>query len=114
MVRIAIAIQIVVDASSGLDRGRLGSSVRAGVGSGRFGFPPLDSGVHRLARASPPGDDPPMDNDILIAGSMALGSVLWLVAIIVVIARATRETPAPRAKPEAHEPTPALRPAPGW
>jgi hypothetical protein len=55
-----------------------------------------------------------MDNDILIAGSMALGSVLWLVAIIVVIARATRETPAPRPKPEAHEPTPALRPAPGW
>jgi hypothetical protein len=55
-----------------------------------------------------------MDNDILIAGSMALGSVLWLVAIIVVIARATREAPAPRPKPEAHEPTPALRPAPGW
>ena len=55
-----------------------------------------------------------MDNDFLIAGSMALGSVLWLVAIIVVIARATRETPAPRPKPETYEPTPALRPAPGW
>ena len=55
-----------------------------------------------------------MQNDILIAGAMALGSVLWLVAIIAVIARATREKPAPRPAPEAHEPTPALRPAPGW
>jgi hypothetical protein len=74
----------------------------------------LHSGVHRLAGPSAPGDDPGMENDILIAGSMALGSVLWLVAIIVVIARATREQPAPRRQPEAHEPTPALRPAPGW
>jgi hypothetical protein len=55
-----------------------------------------------------------MENDILIAGSMALGSVLWLVAIILVIARATREKPAPRPTPDVHEPTPALRPAPGW
>ena len=55
-----------------------------------------------------------MDNDILIAGSMALGSVLWLLAIIAVIARATRETPTPRPKAETHEPTPALRPVPGW
>ena len=55
-----------------------------------------------------------MENDFLIAGSMALGSVLWLVAIIAVIARATRETPKPAATPETPEPAPALRPAPGW
>ena len=55
-----------------------------------------------------------MDNDFLIAGLMALGSVLWLAAIIVVIARATRETPKPAAPAAASEPAPALRPAPGW
>jgi hypothetical protein len=53
-----------------------------------------------------------MDNDILIAGLMTLGSVLWLVGIIALIARATRETP--RRKVEPVEPRPALRPAPGW
>ena len=55
-----------------------------------------------------------MENDFLIAGSMALGSVLWLGVIILVIARATRETPKPTATPETPEPAPALRPAPGW
>ena len=55
-----------------------------------------------------------MDNDFLIAGLMALGSVLWLAVIILVIARATRETPKPAARPETPELTRALRPAPGW
>jgi hypothetical protein len=55
-----------------------------------------------------------MENDILIAGLMALGSVVWLVAIILVIARATRETPSRPRAVDAPEPTPALRPAPGW
>ena len=57
-------------------------------------------------------DDPVMDNDILIAGLMTLGSVVWLAAILALIARATRETPRPQVEPA--EPTPALRPAPGW
>jgi hypothetical protein len=55
-----------------------------------------------------------MENDFLIAGSMALGSVLWLAAIIAVIVRATRETPMPAAPATTSEPAPALRPAPGW
>jgi hypothetical protein len=55
-----------------------------------------------------------MNNDFLIAGLMALGSVLWLLAIIAVIARATRETPKPAAMPTSSDPAPALRPAPGW
>jgi hypothetical protein len=55
-----------------------------------------------------------MENDILIAGLMALGSVVWLVAIIFVIARATRETPSRPRVVDVPEPTPALRPAPGW
>ena len=53
-----------------------------------------------------------MDTDILIAALMTLGSVVWLAGIIALIARATRETPRPKAEPL--EPTPALRPAPGW
>jgi len=53
-----------------------------------------------------------MDNDILIAGLMTLGTVVWLAGIIALIARATRETPQPKADPV--EPKPALRPAPGW
>ncbi|HSC73939.1 MAG TPA: hypothetical protein VLB89_07220 [Gaiellaceae bacterium] len=53
-----------------------------------------------------------MDNDILIAGLMTLGSVVWLAVIIAVIARATSETP--RRQHEPVEPAPALRPAPGW
>jgi hypothetical protein len=53
-----------------------------------------------------------MENDFLIAGLMTLGTVLWLVGIIALIARATREEP--RRKAEALEPTPVLRPAPGW
>jgi hypothetical protein len=55
-----------------------------------------------------------MGNDILIAGLMALGSVVWLAGIILVIARATRETPRSTAVAETPEPTGALRPAPGW
>ena len=55
-----------------------------------------------------------METDILIAGLMALGSVVALVVVIILIARATRETPAQRRNIEAPEPTPALRPAPGW
>lgn len=55
-----------------------------------------------------------MNNDFLIAGLMALGSVVWLAGILFVIARATREKPS-RPQPLATaEPTPALRPAPGW
>jgi hypothetical protein len=54
-----------------------------------------------------------MDNDILIAGLMALGTVLWLAGILWLIARATRETPR-RPKVEPIEPAPALRPTPGW
>ncbi len=54
-----------------------------------------------------------MENDILIAGLMALGSVVWLAGILLLIARATREEPRP--KVERTEPAqPALRPAPGW
>jgi hypothetical protein len=53
-----------------------------------------------------------MDNDILIAGLMTLGSVAWLALIIALIARATRETPRRTAEPI--EPAPKLRPAPGW
>jgi hypothetical protein len=55
-----------------------------------------------------------MDNDFLIAGLMALGSVLWLAAIILVIARATREAPKAPAPAAGSEPASALRPAPGW
>ena len=55
-----------------------------------------------------------METDILIAGLMALGSVVWLAGILLVIARATREKPS-RPQPLATaEPTQALRPAPGW
>ena len=54
-----------------------------------------------------------MDTDFLIAGLMTLGSVLWLAGIIALIARATREAPRRRAA-EPAEPTPVLRPAPGW
>jgi hypothetical protein len=53
-----------------------------------------------------------MDNDILIAGLMALGSVIWLVLIITLIARATREEP--RRKVKRAETVSALRPASGW
>ena len=53
-----------------------------------------------------------MDKDILIAGLMTLGSVVWLALIIALIARATRE--APRRKPDVVDPAPTLRPAPGW
>ena len=53
-----------------------------------------------------------MDNDILIALLMTLGSLVWLGVIIAVVARATRETPRP--KHDAVEPAPTLRPAPGW
>ena len=53
-----------------------------------------------------------MGNDILIAGLMALGSVVWLAGIILVIARATREQP--RRKVTRPETAPALRPASGW
>jgi hypothetical protein len=75
-------------------------------------FPAFDSAVHRLGAPRPKGDYPGMDNDILIAGLMTLGSVLWLAGIIALIARATRETP--RRNVEPVEPRPALRPAPGW
>jgi hypothetical protein len=54
-----------------------------------------------------------MDTDFLVAGLMTLGSVLLLAGIIALIARATRETPR-RRQAEPVEPTPALRPAPGW
>jgi hypothetical protein len=53
-----------------------------------------------------------MDNDILIAGLITLGSVVWLALIIALIARATRETPRRTSDPV--EPAPTLRPAPGW
>ena len=52
-----------------------------------------------------------MTNDILIAGLMALGSIAWLVAIVVVIARAVREEPR---KVKTRETAPVLRPASGW
>jgi hypothetical protein len=57
-------------------------------------------------------DDAGMDNDILIAGLMTLGTVVWLAGILALIARATRETPRPQNEPI--EPKPVLRPAPGW
>ena len=75
-------------------------------------FPAFDSPVHRLGGLRAAGDDAAMDTDLLIAGLMTLGSVLWLVGIIALIARATRETP--RRKAEPVEPAPVLRPAPGW
>jgi hypothetical protein len=53
-----------------------------------------------------------MGNDILIAGLMALGSVVWLAGIILLIARATREQP--RQNVKRPETVPALRPASGW
>lgn len=55
-----------------------------------------------------------MDNDFLIAGLMALGSVVWLAGILLLIARATREKPSRLQPVETPEPRPALRPAPGW
>jgi len=75
-------------------------------------FSAFDSGVHRLGVAVPAGERPQMDNDILIALLMTLGSLVWLGVIIAVVARATRETPRP--KHDAVEPAPTLRPAPGW
>ena len=54
-----------------------------------------------------------METDILIAGLMALGSVVLLIGIIALIARATREEPRQQVeRPESAQP--ALRPAPGW
>ena len=54
-----------------------------------------------------------METDILIAGLMALGSVILLIGVIALIARATREQP--RRQVERSEPAqPSLRPAPGW
>ena len=53
-----------------------------------------------------------MGNDILIAGLMALGSVIGLAGVILLIARATREQP--RQKVKRAETVPALRPASGW
>jgi hypothetical protein len=52
-----------------------------------------------------------MKQDILIAGLMVLGSIVWLAAIIVVIARAVREEPR---KVKTAETAPVLRPASGW
>ena len=52
-----------------------------------------------------------MENDILIASLMALGSIASLVALIVVIARAVREEPR---KVKAPETARVLRPASGW
>ena len=53
-----------------------------------------------------------MGNDILIAGLMALSSVVCLAGIILVIARATSERP--RQKVKRPGTVPALRPASGW
>jgi hypothetical protein len=53
----------------------------------------------------------PMENDILIAGLMVLGSIAWLAAIITVIARAVREEPRKVKTPET---APVLRPVSGW
>jgi hypothetical protein len=75
-------------------------------------FPAFDSGVHRLGVRAATRHDPAMDTDILIAGLMTLGSVLLLAGLITLVARATSETPRPKVEPA--EPTPALRPAPGW
>ncbi len=52
-----------------------------------------------------------MKQDILIAGLMVLGSIVWLAAIIAVIARAVREEPRTVKTPET---APVLRPASGW
>jgi hypothetical protein len=52
-----------------------------------------------------------MEQDILIAGLMVLGSVASLLAIIVAVARAVREEPRKVKTPET---APALRPASGW
>jgi hypothetical protein len=52
-----------------------------------------------------------MKQDILIASLMVLGSIVWLAAIIVVIARAVREEPRKVKTPET---APVLRPASGW
>jgi hypothetical protein len=57
------------------------------------GFPPRKSGVHRLVLRRPRGDDLCMTRDILIAGSMALTSVIALLAIVLSVARALREEP---------------------
>jgi hypothetical protein len=52
-----------------------------------------------------------MELDIVIAGSMALGSVVALLGIILSVARAVREAPdAGKRSPTA----PALRPTSGW
>ena len=52
-----------------------------------------------------------MKNDILIAALMALGSIAWLVTIVVVIARAVREEPRTVKAPETAR---VLRPVSGW
>jgi hypothetical protein len=52
-----------------------------------------------------------MENDILIAGVMVLGSIVWLAAIITVIALGVREEPRKIKTPET---APALRPVSGW
>jgi hypothetical protein len=53
-----------------------------------------------------------MENEILIAGLMVLGSIAWLAAIIVIVARAASERP--RTKVKEPETAPVLRPASGW
>jgi hypothetical protein len=52
-----------------------------------------------------------MENDILIAGLMVLGSIASLAAIITVVARAVREEPRQVKAPET---APVLRPVSGW
>ena len=57
-----------------------------------------------------------MEHDIIIGGSMALGSVIASLAIVFRIARAVREAPeiAPAPPVNRSETAPALRPAQGW
>jgi hypothetical protein len=52
-----------------------------------------------------------MENDILIAGLMMLGSIAWLAAVLTVVARAVREEPRKVRMPET---APVLRPVSGW
>ena len=56
-----------------------------------------------------------MEHDIIIGGSMALGSVIAALAIVFRIARAVREAPRVATAPVTpSETAPALPPAQGW
>jgi len=74
-------------------------------------FRPCDSGVDRLVAASVVRDDPAMETDILIAGTLVLLSIAASLAIILKVARAVREE---LRKLKSPEKAPVLRPASGW